>query len=82
MAEWVTSEVVRAGAAEDGTIYIRLRPLAGQFPSRWFVAANQVKREMLATALTAITTQLRVNASIEARDEYKTLYRLYVSRED
>ena len=83
MAEWVTSEVVRAGAAEDGTIYIRLRPLGGQFPgSRWFVAANQVKREMLATALTAITTQLRVNANLEARDEYKTLYRLYVSRED
>jgi len=80
MAEWVNSEVVRAGAAEDSTIYISLRPLGGEFTTRWFVAATQVKREMLATALTSITTQLRVNANIEARDEYSTLNRLYVTR--
>ena len=82
MAEWLTSAEVRVGAAENGIIYMRLRPLGGEFPSRWFEAANQVKREMLATALTAITTELHVNANIEARDEYKTLNRLYVSRED
>jgi hypothetical protein len=88
MAEWVNSEVVRAGAADqnatggvEGTIFIMLRPLGGEFPSRWFVAATPVKREMLATALTAITTQLRVNANIEARDQYSTLHRLYVARD-
>jgi len=81
MAEWLDSEVVRAGAAENGTIFIMLRPLGGEFPSRWFVAATPVKREMLATALTAITTQLRVNANIEARDQYSTLNRLYVARD-
>jgi hypothetical protein len=83
MAVWVTSEVMRAGAAEDGTIYVRLRPLGGQFPgSRWFAAATQVRQEILATALTAITTRLHVNANLEALEEYQTLYRLYVSRED
>jgi hypothetical protein len=81
MAEWLDSEVVRAGAAENSTIFIMLRPLGGEFPSRWFVAATPVKREMLATALTAITTQLRVNANIEARDQYSTLNRLYVARD-
>jgi hypothetical protein len=35
MAEWVDSEVVRAGAAdENSTIFIRLRPLGGQFSAR------------------------------------------------
>jgi hypothetical protein len=83
LSQWVTSEVVRTGAAEDGTIYVRLRPLAGEFPgSRWFVAANEVKREILATALTAITTQLHVNARLVDLDQYSTLNRLYVSRED
>ena len=81
MAEWVNSDVVRAGAAEDGTIFIRLRPLANEFTARWFVAANQVKKEQLATALTAITTQLHVNANIEARDQYSRLNRLYVARD-
>jgi hypothetical protein len=82
MAEWVNSEVVRAGAAdENSTIFIRLRPLGGEFSARWFVAATPVKREMLATALTAITTALRVNAHIEARAEYSTLHRLYVTRD-
>ena len=82
MAEWVDSEVVRAGASSQlSTIYIRLRPLGGEFPDRWFVAAPNVQRELLATALTAISIQLHVNANIEARDEYSTLNRLYVARD-
>jgi len=81
MAEWVDSEVVRAGAAEDSNIFIFLRPLGGAFPPRWFIAAPQVKKEILATALTAITTQLRVTAALEAIDEYSTLERLYVRRD-
>jgi hypothetical protein len=84
MAQWVISEVVKAGAAEDGNMYVRLAsPLGGEFPgSRWFPAAPGVRKEILATALTAITTRLRVNAYLEALDEYSTLNRLYVSRED
>jgi len=81
MAELVNSAFVRAGAAENGTIFIMLRPLGGEFTARWFVAANQVKKEQLATALTAITTNLHVNANIEAREQYKTLNRLYVARD-
>jgi hypothetical protein len=83
LSQWVTSEVVRTGAAEDGTVFVRLRPLGGEFPgSRWFPAAQAVKKEILATALTAITTQLHVNARLVELDEYSTLNRLYVSRED
>ena len=88
MTQWVTSQVVRTGAAENGgieqsTVYVKLRPLGGEFPgSRWFTAAHGSRKEILATALTAITTQLHVNANVEALDQYQTLYRLYVSRED
>ena len=81
MAEWFDMEVVRAGAADDSNILIFLRPLGNEFVPRWFVAAPQVKKEMLATALTAITTQLRVTAALATRDEYSTVERLYVRRD-
>ena len=81
MAEWFTCSVKRVGPAENGGIALRLEPLRNEFPSRWFNAHNGIKREMLATALTAITTQLHVDANIEARDEYSTVNRLYVTRD-
>jgi hypothetical protein len=82
MSEWFNCEVVRVGAAAvDNNVYIRLRPLGGEFPPRAFIAAPNIKRELLATALTAISIQLHVNAYIEARDEYSELYRLYVTRD-
>jgi hypothetical protein len=84
MAEWVTSAVTKAGpAVENSNINVQLRALEGQFAGpRWYVAAAPVKKEMLATALTAITTGLHVNAFLEGLTEYETLLRLYVSRED
>jgi hypothetical protein len=80
---WHTCDVVRTGPAEDGTIFIRLRDVGGAFPSRWFPAAGPTKREMLATALTAITTGLHVNAFLTSTTEYQgVVNRLYLSRED
>jgi hypothetical protein len=81
MAEWITCRVQRAGAAEGGIVYLRLEGVKGEFPSRWFSANNGIKQEALATALTAITTQLHVDANIVARDEYSVVNRLYITRE-
>jgi hypothetical protein len=83
--EWYLCEVVRTGPAVDSeTMNIRLRELNGKFTgARWFPAAASVKKEMLATALTAITTGLPVNAYLTSPVQYEgTVLRLYISRED
>jgi hypothetical protein len=74
-----TCTVNRAGPAENGNILIHLRETSGKF-DRWFTAHNAVKKEMLATALTAISTGLKVSAFVTTTDEYGTLNRLYITR--
>jgi hypothetical protein len=75
--------VTATGAAEDGNIYIGLRftvedPPPATSYERWYSAVASKRREMLATALTAITTQLPVLARLTTRDEYGTINRLYI----
>jgi len=77
---WHVCEVMKAGPSEDGTIYIALRDVGGAFSSRWFVAMNPVKKEILATALTAMSTGLTVDTSLSDTAEYSTLNRIYVRR--
>jgi hypothetical protein len=76
---WFDCAVNYAGPAETGVVYIHLRERNGQF-DRWYQAFDIVKREMLATALTAMSTGLRVTAFVDTTDEYGTLNRLYVVR--
>jgi hypothetical protein len=76
---WFDCEVDYVGPADDGVIYIRLREGNGAF-DRWFKACDSHKREMLATAFTAITTGLRVKAALDTTDEYGTIMRLSVYR--
>jgi hypothetical protein len=81
MAAWYNCDVIRAGPAEDNKIYVMLRDKGGAFPERWFVALPTQQKEMLATALTAMTTSLSVRASLNAVDEYTQINRLYVQVE-
>jgi len=59
---WYTCQVNEAGPATDGTettppvIYIALTDQAGTFSGQWFYAAENSKDEMLAVALSAIST--------------------------
>jgi hypothetical protein len=79
---WFDCEVIRCGPAEDGMIYIALRPLGGQWPGwRWYSAVNAQRREMLATALTAISNQLHVTVALSTTDQYGTVNRCYVGRD-
>jgi hypothetical protein len=79
---WFDCEVIRCGPAEDGNIYIGLRPLGGQWPGwRWYSATNTQRKEMLATALTAISNQLHVSAALSTTDAYGTVERCYVARD-
>jgi hypothetical protein len=81
MAAWYNCDVIRAGPGGDNKIYVMLRDKAGAFPERWFVALPAQQKEMLATALTAMTTSLSVRASLDAIDENTQINRLYVQIE-
>jgi hypothetical protein len=74
---WVECNVTRAGPAENGTVYIALRAKNNSFHN-WFVAVPAMEREMLATALTAISTGNDVTTSLSATAPYSTINRLYV----
>lgn len=64
---WFHCHVNAAGANADGEIYILLDDTGAAFPARTgFIADRSVKREMLATALTAISTGQTVGAELEA----------------
>jgi hypothetical protein len=57
---------------------IQLTDSAGAFATRWFAAAAIAQREMLATALAALTTGLNVSAQLASTDEFSELRTLYV----
>jgi hypothetical protein len=75
---WVNCQVVQTGPAEDGTIYIALRALDGSF-IHWFSAVPAVKKEMLATALSAMSMGRNVVAFLTNTTPYSIINRLYVS---
>lgn len=74
---WVECNVTRAGPAENGTVYIALRAKDNSFHN-WFVAVPAMQREMLATALTAISGNRDVSTHLGATSPYSTINRLYV----
>lgn len=76
---FVTCRVERVGPSEDGNINVWLTDQGGKF-SHWFVAMAAMKREILSTALTAISTGLPVDAAVSSTDEYSQLNRIYVRR--
>ena len=74
---WVNCEVMRAGPAENGVIYIALKNVDGSF-NHWFQAVTAMKKEMLATALSAMSMEKLVSADVTDTVAYSTINRLYV----
>jgi hypothetical protein len=77
---WFRCRVTKAGAADDSKIYIRLGEKQGAW-ERWYSAIEAFEKEMLATALTAISTGNEVEVQLETVDEYGRVLRLYVTNE-
>jgi hypothetical protein len=75
---WYKCQVTKAGPADDGKVYIGLRDLEGTFDDTWFYAVESKEKEMLATALAAITTGLPVSTSLESAEAYSRINRLYL----
>jgi hypothetical protein len=72
-----------AGAAKSGQFGILLSHLAGQgeepiFSERWFAAANEAKREILAVALSAIASGKNCVASLDEVEPWSELVALYI----
>lgn len=70
-------KVNRTGPAEDGTVFIHLRENSGKFDS-WYSATPNMKREMLATALAALTSNKPVDVYLTTTAQYGVINRLYV----
>jgi hypothetical protein len=76
---WFSCNVNMTGPGENGNIYVHLREVSGRF-DEWYVAAAAVKKEILATALTAISASLQVSCYLTTTDQYGTINRLFVAR--
>jgi hypothetical protein len=76
---WFSCNVTMTGPGENGNIFVRLREVNGRFDT-WFLAAASVRKEILATALTAISASLRVSVYLTTTDQYGTVNRLFVVR--
>lgn len=75
---WFTCEVGAAGPAEDGTIYVLLKDVGGAFPYQWYYAIVNERKEMLATALAAITSGIKVTVYLVSKDPYSQINRMYI----
>jgi hypothetical protein len=63
MSEHVCS-ISRAGIRADGRAQIELKANDGAFNSTWFISSPDLAREMLAIALTAITTGMHLDCEL------------------
>jgi hypothetical protein len=77
---WFTCDVTQCGPIENGQISIQLRDRGGQF-HQWYHPVSIVQKEMLAVALTAMTTGFGVDAALSSTDEGGPIERLYIKRE-
>src|SRR5687767_8294725 len=75
---WFHCRVDATGPAEDGTIFIHLTEVNNAF-SNWYYAVPTMKREMLATALTAYSLGQRVALYVTSTDGYSQINRFYLA---
>ena len=78
-AGWYTCTVNLAGPGFTNT-YINLTDTSASpaFTNRWFTAESTQSKEMLATALTAISNSMSVWTYINSSAEYATIISLYL----
>lgn len=77
---WYFCNVDQAGPAENGEVYVMLTDTNSEFTGRWFRVASSIKKEMLATALSAVAAGLTVQVALQAPDEYSVVDRLFVTK--
>jgi len=77
---WYTCTVNMAGAGWGTHCYIKLSDTAAtpDFENKWFVALDSQEKEMLATALTAMTNNMQVKVYISSSSPYSIIRAMYL----
>ena len=78
---WFTCIVKATGPTDTGQVFVQLTHDAGSpaFTNKWFQADNSVEKEMLATALTAIAANMRLQVRTDpAVGGVPVILRMYV----
>jgi hypothetical protein len=77
---WYTVEVIAAGPMETGGVYVRLVDTASPqgFAEQWFSVPPNIGKEVLAVALTAVTTGTQVMIAAEMSTSPPTILRFYI----
>lgn len=60
------------GTSGEAVVLIALTDLGGAFADRWFQADELVRREVLALALTAVSSGLRVSVELDSEEQWST----------
>lgn len=58
-------QIRRAGVAPDGSAQLDLKDEGGAFDWTWFLSKPEISREVIATALVAVSTDKRLIVQIE-----------------
>ena len=77
-AAWYTCTVDRAGTGWNDHVYIMLSATGGSFTNVCFTAPDGRKKEMLAIALTAMTTGKSVLVNLSDTSAGSVIYGMYL----
>ena len=75
---WYTCTVEKAGSGWRDHVYIRLSDTGGSFTNVCFVAPDGRKKEMLAIALTAMTTGKNVSVNLSSTTPGSVILEVYL----
>ena len=75
--EWFTCHVQSAGPGEDGTIWVNLTDIKGQFTEVWFTALPAIRPQALETALAALQSNLNCQVGLTGTDPSGQIYRIH-----
>jgi hypothetical protein len=77
---WYNCQVKMAGAAGGPNTYIALSHASSTpaFTGRWFTANSSEQKEMLATALAAMSSNVQVKAYLSSTVAYSTIGSMYM----
>ncbi|UCH98178.1 MAG: hypothetical protein JSV88_15380 [Candidatus Aminicenantes bacterium] len=76
---WRVCEVVMVGP-DKGYIKLKLTEQDGSFINRWFTASEDQEKEILATGLTAMSSNFKVRACFDSLAEGGTIVSLFIQR--
>lgn len=77
---WYNCEVKMAGPTAGTKTYMTLSHASStpEFTGRWFTATSGKQKEMLATALAAMSNMVQVRAHLSSTGQYSTINSMYM----